>query len=702
MESESVLLSAWSFIIAAVSYSLLALYLFSVGTQRGADQRAKSMLAAIFLSAIWTAMLFIHSLSLRPLPLFLGSVAEQLRYGAWYIFLAQLLRPAEKSVKGVVSPLLLGTCLLSVSAGIAMHSLVAFRVWAVDSCFLYIVLQTLTLPILGLILVEQLFRNATFDSQWNVKPLCLALAAQFIFDLYLSSDALMFNRIDPDAVAIRGIIHVLTVPLLFIAALRNKDWTKKIRLSQQAAFHSATLLIAGLYLLFMSGVGYYVRYFGGEWGRALQLALVFTAIFSLGAVIVSGSMRAKLRVLIGKHFFNYRYDYREEWLRFTRTLSAQGSPQAMGQQVIRGLADMVESPAGALWLKLPSQDSYIQTARWNVPESNAQESPDSGFIQFLLKSNWVINLEEFRSFPSRYGSLEIPTWVTDIPSAWLIVPLMTGNDMNGFVIISGSRTKLDVNWEVNDLLRTAGCQAASFLARMHATEALLEARKFDAFNKMSAFVVHDLKNIITQLSLMLRNAERHRDNPEFQEDMLMTVENAVERMRQLMMQLREGAPPPGAACGVNLPDLIERIKNEKRHQGKAINVQIMERIATRGHEERLARVIGHLVQNAIDATRSQGEVWIRLEKCGDRAVVEIDDTGIGMSIEFINERLFKPFQTTKETGMGIGAYESAQYIRELGGAIEVTSKPGHGTRISVILPIFTVHTESDLKEKETA
>ena len=180
----------------------------------------------------------------------------------------------------------------------------------------------------------------------------------------------------------------------------------------------------------------------------------------------------------------------------------------------------------------------------------------------------------------------------------LIIPLMVGREMTGFVILTSARTRIDVNWEINDLLRTAGCQAAGFLARMQATEALLEARKFDAFNRMSAFVVHDLKNIVTQLSLMLRNAERHRDNREFQQDMLMTVEHSVERMRQLMMQLREGATPPGTACGVSLPDVIERIGRSKMEQGRTVEIAIGERVATRGHEERLERVIAARIRAA--------------------------------------------------------------------------------------------------------
>jgi signal transduction histidine kinase len=127
-----------------------------------------------------------------------------------------------------------------------------------------------------------------------------------------------------------------------------------------------------------------------------------------------------------------------------------------------------------------------------------------------------------------------------------------GNDMIGFVVLASARANIDVNWEVNDLLKTAGRQAASFLSQMQATEALLEVRKFDAFNRMSAFVVHDLKNIVTQLSLMLKNAKRLHANPEFQQDMLMTVENSLDRMRQLMLQLREGATPPGTVVGVDL------------------------------------------------------------------------------------------------------------------------------------------------------
>jgi putative PEP-CTERM system histidine kinase len=290
----------------------------------------------------------------------------------------------------------------------------------------------------------------------------------------------------------------------------------------------------------------------------------------------------------------------------------------------------------------------------------------------------------------------LPTWLEATAQAWLVVPLRVAEELTGFVVLASPRTAMDVNWEVNDLLKVAGRQAAGFLAQMEATEALLEVRKFDAFNRMSAFVVHDLKNIVTQLSLMMKNAKRLQSNPEFQQDMLMTVENSLERMRQLMLQLREGSTPAGTSFGVDLHATLRRIADLAKRKGRVLEVEAPDRVDSRGHEDRLERVIGHFVQNSFDATESAGRVWVKLDRIGSQARIEIGDTGHGMSKEFIRERLFKPFQTTKAAGLGIGAYESFQYVHELGGAIRVHSEPDEGTRVVLLLPVFEAKTESDL------
>ena len=292
--------------------------------------------------------------------------------------------------------------------------------------------------------------------------------------------------------------------------------------------------------------------------------------------------------------------------------------------------------------------------------------------------------------------LQSPAWLQATPQAWLIVPLLVGDELIGFVLLLKARTRVDVNWEVYDLLKTASRQAASVLAQMLATEALLEVRKFDAFNRMSAFVVHDLKNIVTQLSLMMKNAQRLHANPEFQQDMLMTVENSLERMRQLMAQLREGTTPTGMAFGVDLLAVLRRLESVATARGRVLEIRAVEPLVVRGHEDRLERIIGHVVQNSLDATDPSGTVWLSVDKLGGHARIEVGDNGHGMTQEFIRDRLFKPFQTTKPTGMGIGAYESFQYVQEIGGKISVESEPAKGTKVTLLLPLFQAQTGSDL------
>ena len=277
------------------------------------------------------------------------------------------------------------------------------------------------------------------------------------------------------------------------------------------------------------------------------------------------------------------------------------------------------------------------------------------------------------------------------------MPLVVADELIGFVVLCPARTSVEIDWEVSDLLRTAGRQSASYLLQMRLTEELLETRKFESFNRMSAFVVHDLKNIVTQLGLMMKNATRHRENPEFQKDMLATVENSLEKMRQLMLQLREGEAGPGGQAGVDLLPIAQRIEAVAAARGRRVEVRVDEPVVTRGHEERIERVVGHVVQNALDATPVGGRVWVAIGRHGDEARIEVGDTGSGMSNEYVRTRLFKPFQTTKPAGMGIGAYESFLYVRELGGSITVDSEPGRGTVMRIALPLLRSPTTTDLQ-----
>ncbi|HYX65289.1 MAG TPA: XrtA/PEP-CTERM system histidine kinase PrsK, partial [Burkholderiales bacterium] len=454
--------------------------------------------------------------------------------------------------------------------------------------------------------------------------------------------------------------------------------------------HSTAFLASGIYLLAVAAAGYYVRYFGGSWGKTIQAGFIFAALLTLGALFASGAMRSKLRVFINKNFFSYRYDYRHEWLRFTNRLSAREPGVAVPQRSVEALANLVESPGGELWAR-DAHGPFVQAARWNLPESRQQVDADGALPRFLERTGWVIDLAEHRRTPARYAGLVLPAWLAESPSAWLVVPVLAHEQLIAFVILASPRARIDVNWEVRDLLKTAAHQVGSVLAQIQASEALLEARKFEAFNKMTAFVVHDLKNLVAQLSLMLKNAERHRENPLFQEDMLSTVKHVAERMNKLLLQLGGGSRSDEPLRPVDLGKLAERVVRAKGAEQAAIAVEHAADVVALAHEQRFERVVGHLVQNAIDATREGGNVRVGVFADDRYAVLEVRDTGCGMSEAFVRERLFRPFQTTKPAGMGIGAFETAQYVKEIGGRIEADSRQGSGTQIKVILPLHHEH-----------
>jgi putative PEP-CTERM system histidine kinase len=701
METSAIDLAAFGYLIAGLVHTALAVRLVQTRARWiGGSLVAFAFTAGIVSGAIWGwsgyAMQYWQG---AWLPVANG-VSDLSRYACWYVFLLSLLQPRAVTPSGLGArslPIIATVLILTAGAFLVRHHFVPPELGVVDRFSLY---SALFLSVFGLILVEQLFRNLAVDSRWSAKPVSFGLGIVFVFDVYFYSQAVIFGRFDVDTVSIRGGIHALSVPLLYIATKRHADWISKLQVSRTAAFHSATLLLAGVYFLFVSAIGYYVRFTGGDWGRALQLGLLFIALITLVIVVFSGAMRAKLRVFVGKHFFSYRYDYREEWLRFTAMLSAKSSPQEMGVLVVRGLANFVESPGGCLWTKGRMHADFSQSARWNLSASQASESTGSGFIKYLQEREWIVDLDEYRSAPSNYPDLVVPNWLLEDEHYWLVIPLVVGDELIGIAVLAKPRTTIEVNWEVRDLLKTASRQAASYLAQMYATEALLEVRKFDAFNRMSAFVVHDLKNIVAQLSLMMKNAKRLHDNPEFQKDMLDTVENSLEKMRQLMLQLREGARPPGGVSGVDLVPIASRLEQVARGRGRVLELNVEGRLVTRGHEERIERVLGHVVQNALDASGADKRVWLKLARHSGQALVEVGDTGQGMSQEFVRERLFKPFQTTKPSGMGIGAYESFQYLRELGGTISVDSELNRGTIVTILLPLFESSNQEDLMAVE--
>jgi putative PEP-CTERM system histidine kinase len=692
--------AAWSYGLAAIAFCAFAVQL--IVAQRG-HRRAALLLVSILLGVGWAASTTVFSIVGDRISWGIAHVLDALRIGAALAFVIAVVTQSAARGTGEVARHARGHYLW-------LAVLVALNVFAGQpppvplpdggTATTFALSLLLLRSIVGLVLAEQLYRRTQPAWRWNVRPLCLGLGGMFLYDLALFSDALLYRGIDPYIWAGRGVVSVLVIPLLGLAAARNREWNLPIAVSRSLIAGSAALVTSGIYLAAVAAAGYYVRYFGGTWGRALEMVLVVGALLLLGLVGLSGTFRAKLRVLVGKHFFAYRYDYREEWLAFTRTLS-EGTANTTPQLCVQALAKLVESPAGAVWLRRGGE-GFVPAGHMNMSAAVAVEPEDGPLASFLARTGWVVDLDEMRAKPSAYAGFTPPDWLPALPNAWLVIPLPVGDTLAGFVVLAQPRVHIDLNWEVLDLLKTASRQAASYLAMLQASDALLEARKFDAFNRMSAFVVHDLKNLIAQLQLLLRNAERHRDNPDFQRDMLGTVEHVVGRMNQLMAQLRAGSTPVESPQSVDLATIARRAFGTRAGGRAGAELDLDLGVFVLGHPERLERAVGHLIQNAFDAVGENPRVRVRVFRDGGEGIVEVIDNGVGMTPEFVRERLFRPFQTTKKMGMGIGAYESMQYVASLGGRITVDSAAGAGTTIRARLPLAEAAQTTPLRRREAA
>jgi len=674
--------------IAAFSYGLAALgfVALAVPLLTGWRRRAYGpvLTLACVATALWAGALAAAAFD-RMLWTDLSDAMEVTRNAAWSLFLVVLL--GDYHQKGSRLPFGLRPALFIAAVCYLLALGAAFAgYW--DLSLLDSVLPVtarVAQAVGGMLLVEQAYRNKTAQERWAIKFVCLAIGGMFAYDFYLYSHAMLFREVDPDIWAARGVVNALTVPLIAVSMRRAKSWSSPLAVSRRAMFHSAALFGSAIYLLAMGSAGYYLRYFGGSWGTVMQVTFLFGALLLLTGILFSGTFRAWLKVFISKHFYSYGYDYREEWMRFTRTLSERGDN--LGERAIQAVAALVESPGGVLWQRRES-GNFEPLAHWQVPAADIVEPGDSALCHFLERTQWVIDLGEVITEPEKYDGLELPQWLKDYPRGWLVVPLMMGSRLFGFVVLQTARSPLKLNWEVIDLLDIAGSQAASYLAQQEAANALMVARQFESFNRMSTFVVHDLKNLVSQLSLMNANAARHKDNPEFQADMLETVSLSVQKMRLMLQKLSridvEEKPAPQALEMIVRQAMAQKAAFEPRPQLRVVDAGLR----VLADRERLERVLGHLIQNAIEATPKEGSVIISLARAGDAVEVEIADTGEGMSEEFIRERLFKPFESTKSAGMGIGVFESREYINELGGRLEVSSQPSLGTTFKVVLPLY--------------
>ncbi len=662
-------------------------------TPRG-NRVGRLLIVASCVSAAWfaTTALYYHGGD-SPRFSFLGvQLLELARDALWLLFLARLLEAVGDRYYRRRVHLVTGGLLAMLAAAALLVALPreAGAVLDADPTQVRKLLLLVILMVVlgGLLLTEQLFRNTARDSRWALKHLCFGLGLVFAYDFYLYADAVLFNRIDPMIWTSRGLVNAIAVPMIALSVSRNRKWELNIFVSRRVVFHGVTLVAAGVYLMAMAAAGYYIQVFGGEWGRALKTAFFSAALLVLLTLFFSAQVRSRVRMFLARHFYRNKYEYGEEWLKFTQALSrASLEPESLHHTILESVADIVDSPGGII-LQKTAAGSFEVAANLSVYGSVSEVVPgDAPFVRQLQVDGVAWDLNDDTRADSEALVL-VPGWLRDLPRVGLVVPVVHRDELLAILVLARPRSNQPLDFEDLDLLSTVGRQAAGYLALMRANDALSEARQFETFNRLSAFLVHDLKNVVAQLSLIVRNAERHGDNPEFVADAFNTVGDAVAKMNRMLASLRQMQTEVESDEVVDVATLARQAVAAKQDQAPAPVLRgEIPAVRVRASRDRLLAVIEHLLQNAVEATDADGTVEVAVEQVADEVRVVVADTGCGMDREFIRNRLFKAFDTTKgKAGMGIGAYESRHVISSMGGELLVDSEPGRGSRFTIVLP----------------
>jgi putative PEP-CTERM system histidine kinase len=555
-----------------------------------------------------------------------------------------------------------------------------------NSSYQYLFLLFVLLNLTTLVILEQLYRGANIEARRSITPLVIALGGISVFDFVLYAQAAMVGGIEFDFWYVRGYISALAVPLLLISIRRFKQGSVRIFVSRNVVFYSSMLMIAGLYLLLMAVAGYLINYFGGEWGQFVSFGFFILGSIVLAVLLITETVRRKVKVFISKHFFANKYEYREEWLELIGKIET-GSSENYCQMSLQIMMSKVGATGGVM---LKANGSNRFAVKYN-DGLDLDETFDQDLVllgNFTRNQGWIIDINEYKEDPLSYPGLFIKPKIWHDVGVNIMVPIFIGKDFYGLFIFSNSNEENKLNWEDRDLLFAIAKQLGNFISLNEANDKLAESKQFDAFNQMSAFLVHDLKNVQAQLALITSNATQHRDNPDFVDDVFETVESATERLAKVLAQLRNKQVAQSTSKRVDLGDIIEQVIAQRNVIKPQVVIKTTEECFTTIDHERFFSVINHLIQNAQEATSDDGWVEIALEKHKDGISIVVSDNGCGMSESFIKSRLFKPFDTTKgNAGMGIGVFESKQFFESLEGSLTVESIEGQGTKMLIFIPL---------------
>lgn len=549
--------------------------------------------------------------------------------------------------------------------------------------------------ILGLVLclvqLENTLRSSTGSKRWHIKYVIFGVGSILAFFIYLSSQALLFSTLDIQNIPLASSVILISVSILALFIIKHRLLDVDIFISRYVIYNSLTVFLVGLYLLSVGIIAHGIKYFNIPFNYFFTTLFVFVSILALFILFFTSTLRRKAQLFINRHFYKHKYEFRDKWMETIEKISSKRSVE----ETHKTLAEMVSDTMGAkdvyLWLYDPISREYCA----------ARDDLDAVFKKIKC-SHPLVEQTKICMGPFMINDIEGKTADTSqrkefapllaATGAVLCAPLIADQDIVGFILQGEDLSGEPYRQDDFEFLKAVTTQAAVQIKNIRLTQELLNVKEVEAFHRLSAFVMHDLKNLTNSLSLVSQNARHNINKPEFQQDALKTIDSTVTRMKGLIERLS------------NLPREVE-IKKERVELKSLIhnairkipltsadNVTVTNEIdyvpPVNVDPDAMEMVFLNIFTNAYQASIKDGRITVRASLSNNNVDITISDNGVGISKEFIERDLFKPFKTTKKNGLGIGLFQCKTIIEAHGGTIEVQSELKKGTTFKVSLPVF--------------
>ncbi|MBT1071813.1 XrtA/PEP-CTERM system histidine kinase PrsK [Pelotalea chapellei] len=541
--------------------------------------------------------------------------------------------------------------------------------------YLFILIYLIT----ALVNLEITLLNTTLTARWKIKFEVLGAGAFLAVLIVYYSHGLLFRTINMQLAPARGMVLIISLTMMIYSRMVRGN-AVKVYVSRKIAYRSVVLLSVGLYLVILGLFGEGMQHLGDGFQRALLLTLALVCGLALFTLLLSETAKRRVRLFVDRNFYQNKYDYRNQWLQFTDRLAASPTGDDLLSSIIIGFCDTFGMRTGTLFTLNQEGDSYLSTVNMRAPLRGCSFPVTDSIVVQLAGSRQISDL---RHIPSVGSNEEQKTFFKEHQACFLI-PLYSHDKMDGFIMLGNPLNDREhYSHEDFDLMITLAKQASSALINLRLSHQLASSREMAALGKVSAFVMHDLKNQTSAISLMLSNAREHITVPEFQNDLLVSMEQTVFKMNALIMRLKH--LPEKNDLQKTSVDLLQ-IAHETAALVKGTNLQVTgTRVIAEADREELQKVVLNLVLNAVEATNGTETITVEVGE-NETAYLKVSDKGCGIPEDFMRTALFSPFVSTKKKGLGIGLYQSKQIIEAHGGTIQVVSKLHKGSEFTVWLP----------------